>query len=225
MRTKYKVSEIFYSIQGEGPEVGTPAIFIRLYGCNLNCSFCDTPNGRKVGPFYTDNGNLAVQPDVAYIPVEMTTSETILQVNELVGPTSKKPLVVITGGEPTLQNLVPLIEALLDNEYQVSVETNGIFYPPWMEEVPISVVWVVSPKKVDHKIMYTLEWHDRYNAYFKFVVGGPDDIPTGLPEYADVYLQPLSILPKATEFCIKYLKEVHPDWKLSLQTHKLIGIQ
>lgn len=229
MNRPYNVSEIFYSLQGEGPESGTPAIFIRLFGCNLNCSFCDTPQGRAVMPFCTDTGNLALKPSVPGQLIRLTPEEILQAVKEVYTAsyacTGLNPLVVITGGEPTIQDLVPLISLLLENRYRVSVETNGLYYPSWMDQIPELVFFVVSPKQVDYKITFSHKWFTRQNAYFKFVVGGPDDIPADIPASCEVYLQPLSGTPEATEFCVNYLKEVHPDWKLSLQTHKLIGIQ
>lgn len=95
------VHSLFYTIQGEGPFSGRPAIFLRLQGCNLKCKFCDTE---------FDSGK---SQDI----------ESIFQNILAIAPQSK--LVVITGGEPLRQNITPLIELLIDHDYTVQIETNG----------------------------------------------------------------------------------------------------
>ena len=99
----YKVIEAFQSIQGEGRHMGVPATFIRLFDCNLNCTFCDT--------VWNDKSKI----------VEMTTEEIITLCDGL-------DLVVITGGEPSMQNLNPLIRELQKQPHTVAVETNGYKY-------------------------------------------------------------------------------------------------
>lgn len=97
----YKISEIFYSIQGEGGQVGTPTIFIRFFGCNLDCSFCDEPLHKEFKNNYSEQ--------------------------DLVNALSKYPSkhITISGGEPSLYNLNDLITSLKDLGYYISVETNG----------------------------------------------------------------------------------------------------
>lgn len=116
------VHSIFPTIQGEGPFAGTPAIFIRLYGCNLQCPWCDTD--------YTSTKMLDAADTIA---------------NDIQQKQPKHPLVVITGGEPFRQNITPLCRKLLTKGYKVQVETNGTLYPgddfPWSD-----VTVVVSPK-------------------------------------------------------------------------------
>jgi len=98
-RMEMKISDIFYSIQGEGFFVGTPTIFIRFYGCNLDCPFCDEPSS-----------------------IEKTMNE-----NQILQKLKKYPckIVTLTGGEPTLSNLNKFIDLLHQNGYEVRVETNG----------------------------------------------------------------------------------------------------
>jgi 7-carboxy-7-deazaguanine synthase len=104
---KYNVSEIFYSVAGEGPDAGRPAIFVRFSGCNLRCKFgdsiCDTP--------YT-----SYQPEV-----NMMKAKKIL---EKIKEYDCK-YVILTGGEPTIQNIRPLVLALKKQDYEVAIETNG----------------------------------------------------------------------------------------------------
>lgn len=95
----YRVQEIFYSLQGEGQWTGRPMAFIRLSGCNLNCSFCDTVHDQ---------------------PKDMTTEEILKQVVEY--PTNK---VVLTGGEPLIQSVLELLTKLREYGFAVHLETNG----------------------------------------------------------------------------------------------------
>ena len=99
-----RVNEIFYSLQGEGYFTGTPAIFIRLSGCNLSCPFCDTDHGEGI----------------------------LMEWNEMVDDIKKYPArhVVITGGEPTLQLTEGFVELLHDSGYFVQIETNGTLLAP-----------------------------------------------------------------------------------------------
>lgn len=163
---KYNVSEVFYTLQGEGPQVGMPSIFVRLSGCNLRCSWagslCDTP--------YT-----SWNPEV-----NMMDLETLLK---LIGALSSEHdclNVVLTGGEPTIQNIEPLCDALALGGFQISIETNGT------GKVPESVsVVVCSPKLRDsipegdqqralHKSRKDLKILPSWN--LKFVVGDETDI-------------------------------------------------
>jgi organic radical activating enzyme len=105
-----EIQSIFYTIQGEGPFAGTPAVFIRLAGCNLQCPGCDTD--------YTSQRRYMTIVDI-------TTS-----VNDACGYNVISPLIVITGGEPFRQNLEPLLKRLRRLLYWVQIETNGTIQPP-----------------------------------------------------------------------------------------------
>lgn len=151
----------FYTIQGEGPFTGHPAVFVRLHGCPLRCYFCDT------------NFDHPDDPTVA-------VADLLPQIHKLF-PTSVfhgnlRPLVVLTGGEPTRQDLGTLVRLLLMDGYRVQVETAGLFWQPWMKLASITLV--VSPKtaKIDPQV-----W-ERASA-FKYVVSaaGALDPMDGLP--------------------------------------------
>lgn len=125
------VNSIFYTIQGEGPFAGTPAVFIRLAGCNLQCPFCDTE--------YSSND---IQD-----PVEITNRAIRLIPKNLIvlASTDNAPLVVITGGEPFRQDIRRLVKMLLNYGFRVQLETNGTLF---IDDFPqLSDVTVVcSPK-------------------------------------------------------------------------------
>ena len=145
---KIKVSEIFTSFQGEGPYVGTPATFLRLYGCNLNCEWCDTD---------ISTYEMLSVDDVAEILI------TQMEFNNI-------ETLIITGGEPTLQmeEVKRLIKELPD-DIKIQMETNGSLF----EYIP-EVEFVISPKEDKEKVFENYYKYD--NVFFKFVITSQEDI-------------------------------------------------
>jgi len=207
-----KVNTIFYSIQGEGPLVGKPALFIRLSGCNLKCSWCDTN--------YTKYEEL----DLSVI------SERVHEVR------SRTPfgLVVITGGEPCLQDIRPLVDRLIQDGFFVQIETNGtqplgdIVGPERKSEVMV----VCSPKEGTHLDVSTARWVH----VWKYVVGHNVVVDeSGIPLFAPrptntqpVYLQPMDEHEAesnraSVRLCVG-LCMAHGH-RLSLQVHKILGVE
>lgn len=195
------VREIFHSIQGEGPFVGCPAVFVRLSGCNLACKFCDTDHMTEI------NG--------------MTDQEILLEVDRLTRG-SETNLVVITGGEPFLQNFGSLVELLFADSYEIQVETNGSIFIPGFPYHLTSIV--CSPK--DAKIANGVA--DVVTAW-KFLVGDDDSealLRPIIPELCtEVFLQPIDEkdpeknarnIARAVQLCKQH------GVRLSLQLHKLI---
>lgn len=193
-----RVNEIFYSIQGEGAHTGTPCVFIRLSGCNLKCPFCDTD--------FKDYK-------------EMDEAEIVECVREL---SYRCKNVVITGGEPTIVNTVPLIYALQKYGYFVAMESNGT------KEPPFNLNWLtISPKEpfVGNAGKVVVKRCDE----LKLVFDGknePQDYGITADHY---YLQPCDtgdaeLNKKIVEQCVKYIKE-NPKWKISLQTQKILSVR
>ena len=179
-----KINEIFYSLQGEGSFTGTPAVFVRFSGCNLKCSFCDTEH--ESGKQMTDQ---EIIDEVANYPA---------------------PIVVLTGGEPSLWIDETFVAALKQRTgKQVCIETNGT------NPLPDNIDWVTCSPKEGGNVVLT-----RINE-LKVVYTGQDmsqyDALPGMR-----YLQPCS--GKNTEEVIEYIKK-HPTWRLSLQTHKYLNIR
>lgn len=145
---KIKVSEIFTSFQGEGPYVGTPATFLRLYGCNLNCPWCDTD---------ISTYELLSVDDVAEIIL------TQMEFNNI-------KTLIITGGEPTLQmdEIKRLIKELPE-DIKIQMETNGSLF----EYIP-EIEYVISPKQDKEKVFENYYLHE--NTFFKFVITSQEDI-------------------------------------------------
>jgi len=197
-----KVNEIFYSLQGEGRNTGRASIFVRLSGCNLQCPFCDTQ--------HQQGEQMDVKQIMARI-VDLTPEFHIL------------PLIVLTGGEPTLQDCTELIESLHNEGYEVAIETNGTRKPAWLELVDFVTL---SPKfEFTNHADIVLKRCDE----LKVVYNGRND----LHRYDGIrskynYLQPCDTGDKAANDAI--IKESiaycqrNPAWRLSLQTQKIVGI-
>ena len=145
---KIKVSEIFTSFQGEGPYVGTPATFLRLYGCNLECEWCDTD---------ISTYEILSVDDVAEIIL------TQMEFNNI-------KTLIITGGEPTLQmeEIKRLIKELPE-DIKIQMETNGSLF----EYIP-EIEYVISPKQDKEKVFENYYLYE--NTFFKFVITSQEDI-------------------------------------------------
>ena len=209
----YSVKEIFYTLQGEGANAGRPAVFCRFAGCNLwsgreadragaVCRFCDTDflgtDGAGGGRF-EDARSLAARIDALW-PDDAAAGR----------------FVVCTGGEPLLQLDAALLEALHERGFQVAIETNGTL------PAPAGVDWIcVSPKA---RAPLALE---RGNE-LKLVFPQPGAEPQRYErlEFAHFFLQPMDGPARArnTADAVAYCL-AHPRWRLSLQTHKILGIR
>lgn len=215
-----QVFKCFPTIQGEGPFAGRPAIFIRLAGCNLQCPWCDTD--------YTSKRQTLLPWEVLSLIAPWKPLKGF----------SRPPLVVITGGEPFRQNLVPLVGLLIDNGYCVQIETNGTFYQG--EGFPFNAVIVCSPKTT--RIHQDLA--ERANV-FKYVVNfGNVSQDDGLPLttlgnlgkvarppvdfIGEIFVQPMDEqdeiknkfnMDAAVSSCLVY------GHRLCIQTHKLANLE
>ena len=206
----YSVKEIYYTIQGEGFHTGRPAVFLRFSGCNLwtglekdrhkaICQFCDTDFWGTDG----ENGGKYEAESLAAL------------CKSLWPDTSSEPFVVCTGGEPLLQLDESLISSLHDQGFYIAIETNGTIV------CPDEVDWIcMSPKAGSDLVLHT-------GSELKLVFPQKDLHPQQFEnlEFEHFYLQPLDDerQEENTKACISYIKS-HPRWKLSLQTHKLIGL-
>lgn len=207
----YSVKECFYTLQGEGAQSGRAAVFLRFAGCNLwsglerdrasaLCKFCDTDFVGVDG----DGGGKFTSPDAmaAHIAAKW-------------GGASGKPYVVCTGGEPLLQLDEVLIAALHARGFEVAVETNGTI------AAPSSLDWVcVSPKSTARLEQVTGD-------ELKLVYPQTDALPEKFSAlgFRNFFLQPMDgpRRDENTAACIAYCL-AHPQWRLSLQTHKVTGI-
>ncbi|MCM8758817.1 MAG: 7-carboxy-7-deazaguanine synthase QueE [Candidatus Omnitrophica bacterium] len=200
-----EISEIFCSIQGEGYRQGIPAIFIRLYGCNLNCKFCDTPQAFKKKRL-------------------MQEKEIIEKVEFLAKKKAKISNVIITGGEPYLQDFSLLAELLKKNGYFVAVETNGTI---WRE---IDLDWIcISPKRDALKLMPS-GYDKRFKkvaSEFKYVITKKSDI-LFVDKSIDkpVILQPVNNNLRIASMILMEIKKAGmPNWFIRLQLHKVMKLR
>lgn len=200
------VKEIFHTIQGEAIFSGRAAIFIRLGGCNLACSFCDTE--------FEDF-------------VKINTQEIIENVKKIKSDFPNTSLVVITGGEPLRQNIVTLCQNLIDIKFTVQIETNGTLF---LENLPKEVYIICSPKVVNGKYLKPHELLLPKISAFKFIIStktkGYDVIPDWRKEKTS-YVQPMDELnEEVNKENINLTTKIalNNDVILSLQTHKIINI-
>ncbi|HEX3276189.1 MAG TPA: 7-carboxy-7-deazaguanine synthase [Gemmatimonadales bacterium] len=209
----YAVKEIFYTLQGEGANAGRPAVFCRFAGCNLwtgreadrraaVCRFCDTDFVGTDGP---GGGRFTTAAALA-----RAVTDTWPAGNPLADP-----LVVCTGGEPLLQLDPPLLDALHAAGLTVAVETNGTVNPP------AGLDWLCVSPKAEAELV--VEAGDELKLVYP-QAGAPPERYAAL-RFRHFFLQPMDGPDReantraALEYCL-----AHPRWRLSLQTHKLLGI-
>ena len=206
----YSVKEIYFTLQGEGAHTGRAAVFCRFSGCNLwtgresdrakaICQFCDTDFVGTDGP----GGG------------KFKTPESLASAIAETWPGGGKPYVVFTGGEPLLQLDDGLIQSVHEEGFEVAVETNGTI------EAPQGIDWIcVSPKAGSDTIQ-------RSGNELKLVYPQPTLLPELVSDwdFEHYFLQPMDCettqenVVAAVEYCLK-----NPKWRLSLQTHKYLGI-
>ena len=208
----YHVKEIFYTLQGEGANAGTPAVFCRFAGCNLwtgreedrasaVCQFCDTQFVGTDG----DGGGKFETPEAL--------AKACLAA---LGGSSGPGLIVLTGGEPMLQVDQPLIEALHDEGFAIAIETNGTL------PVPDDIDWVCVSPKAGAELKQT--HGDELKLVYPQAALMPDAVL--YLDFDHHFLQPMDGPAQAanTAAAINYCK-ANPPWRLSVQTHKVLGIR
>lgn len=207
----YTVKEIFYTLQGEGRHAGRAAVFCRFSGCNLwsgreqdrataACNFCDTDfvgTGEDGGKF-------------------TTAAELAQRIADEWRGAGGVPYVVFTGGEPLLQLNAALIDAMHAAGFEIAVETNGTL------AAPAGIDWICVSPKSNNALVQT-RGHELKLVYPQF-----DALPERFAslQFAHFYLQPMDnvLQNDNTRAAIDYCQN-HPQWQLSLQTHKLTGIR
>jgi 7-carboxy-7-deazaguanine synthase len=214
---RYTVKEIFYTLQGEGAQAGRAAVFCRFAGCNLwsgreedraaaICKFCDTDFIGN-GP---DGGRFA------------TAEELAERIAACWGGASGQHFVVCTGGEPLLQLDTALIDALHERGFEIAVETNGTI------AAPVGIDWICVSPKAGAKLVQTTG--DELKLVYPQLDAPPERFaPLAFRHF---FLQPMdgahleeaTARARNTELAIRYCME-HSQWRLSVQTHKIVGIR
>jgi len=206
----YAVKELFYTLQGEGARAGRAAVFLRFAGCNLwsgreedrataVCTFCDTDFVGMDGP---GGGRFA-------------DAQALARAAAAKWPGGGAPYVVCTGGEPLLQLDAPLVDALHAEGFEIAIESNGTIPAPegidWICISPKSTAPLVQTSGDELKLVYPQ--HDALPERFEALA------------FTHFFLSPMDSPERdaATEAAVRYCLS-HPRWRLSLQTHKLLGI-
>jgi 7-carboxy-7-deazaguanine synthase (Cx14CxxC type) len=210
----YSIKECFYTLQGEGRQSGRAAVFCRFSGCNLwsgreqdrstaVCRFCDTD---FVGTDGKGGGKFASADALA---------QHIRQRWPASAPMFARPLVVCTGGEPALQLDKPLVDALHEAGFEVAIETNGTL------QLADGIDWICVSPKADTELVV----HQGHELKLVYPQAESRAEQFEGMSFRHFYLQPLDgpDIERNTRLCIDYCLD-HPQWSLSLQTHKLIGI-
>ncbi len=209
----YSVKEVFYTLQGEGRHAGRPAVFCRFAGCNLwsgreqdrataICQFCDTD---FIGVNGTGGGKFESAEDLANAIAEKWPRHN----------STGTEFVVCTGGEPLLQLDEALINALHARGFEIAVETNGTIV------APSGLDWIcVSPKQGSNLVQKTGD-----ELKLVFPQTGVDPKSFEALSFRHFFLQPMDGPERATntKLAVQYCL-AHPVWRLSLQTHKILGI-
>ena len=219
----YKVNEIFYTLQGEGAHSGIPSVFVRFSGCNLRCPWCDTD--------FADH-------------TDMTAEQIVAEAQALYDiPNERRKMLVLTGGEPSLQVDKPLLDALHAAGFYICIETNGT------RPLPESIDWITCSPKVERldtrlghsgevptklalkrvnevKVVYTGEydpeiWREQLQAEHWLLqplrFTGEWLMQSGIDEWQDDRNDNL-------DDTVRYIL-THPFWRLSVQLHKIVGLR
>jgi 7-carboxy-7-deazaguanine synthase len=219
----YKVNEIFETIQGEGNYTGTPAIFLRLQGCPVGCSWCDTKHTWEIQP------DLLIQLGDTTVKKADSDHWAQADANAILALFQQRSYrakhVVITGGEPCMYDLNPLCELLHQHGFSTQIETSGTF-----EILAPLQTWVTVSPKVNMKGGYEVlrSCLERANEIKHPVamekhVQELEQLLVGLDcQNKLIYLQPISQKAKATQLAIEAC--MAHNWRLSVQVHKYLGI-
>ncbi len=194
----YRVNDIFYSLQGEGQRPGEPSLFLRFSGCNLRCQ-------KETEGF---------DCDTEFVSGRDLTIEEIISRFKQIGPQAQ--WVVVTGGEPALQLDKELIDALHAANYKIAIETNGT------QELPEGIDWIcVSPKTAEHSLRV------KFAHEVKYVRRYGQGIPKPSIQANHYLISPSfdgsRVSRENLDWCIQLCKE-NPNWKLSVQSHKIWNV-
>ncbi|VEP14872.1 7-carboxy-7-deazaguanine synthase [Hyella patelloides LEGE 07179] len=197
--TTYPIVETFHSVQGEGNYTGVSAFFLRLGGCDVACPWCDTKESWNAKPH---------------------PKRSVLELAEEVKQ-AQPAIAIITGGEPLLHNLTPLTTAIREQNIPVHLETSGshpfsgefdwVTFSPKQFKAPHSSIYPhVNELKVVIVNEYDLKWAEQQSAL--------------VPPETVKYLQPEWNTPQSKDLIFKYILK-NPQWRISLQTHKLLQVR
>lgn len=196
-----KLVELFESLQGEGGNTGRLVVFVRLTGCNLSCSFCDTAYNMMT--------------------LELTPSELLARI-QTDFPHCKS--IIWTGGEPTLQLTQEIVQLFKASGYWQALESNGL------KAAPLGLDYITLSPKGNTRPQVLEQYQDRQVGEVRIAIADGEALPAieDLPQAEHYFLSPIfdgdTIVPANVSHCEALIRR-DPRWRLSLQTHKLIGIR
>ncbi|GGA73699.1 7-carboxy-7-deazaguanine synthase [Neiella marina] len=222
---KYPINEVFQTIQGEGVHTGVPALFVRLQGCPVGCAWCDTKHTWDVEADDEVDSNIIVSKKVDSPQYTKLDSEQLVNLFQQQGYQARH--VVITGGEPCMYDLTPLTGYLIANGYSVQIETSGTYPIKAAEQTWVTVSPKVGMKGGMKVLTEALQRADeiKHPVARQQDIDNLDELMVGAElNSADVFvcLQPISQKARATRLCMETC--IARNWRLSVQTHKYIGI-
>lgn len=225
---RYGITEIFYTVQGEGMNAGRPAVFVRFAGCNLACDIApgpSSPGGFRCDTEFPVRERLTAEEIVARVhalwPTKLNLRPWPMDVMNISRGVNPHPaFVVLTGGEPALQVDQPLMLALRNGAIESAIETNGT-----VDVNDLFIDWItVSPK-------ITVGWalKQRHANEVKFVIAKGDPVPDyDLVNAGHHLLSPAAdgdqIVPANVEYVLSLVQR-DPRWRLSMQLHKILGVK
>jgi 7-carboxy-7-deazaguanine synthase len=230
MEYALRVNDLYACVQGEGCQTGVPMVLLRLHGCMVGCPWCDTKETWRV-----DEQHRAPTLDAALgtSPAWYSIMAAAL-VEQIVQRYPQHEWVLLSGGEPTEQDCQPLIRALTRYGRRVAVETSGTGEHVQALLHPLRVAWLtLSPKLgMPGKRLLRAEIVQHANE-IKWPVGRQQDIDDleaflalhGVGADQTVCVQPISQSRRATDLCLAVLDREHPEWRLSVQTHKYLALR
>lgn len=222
--TEYKINEFFETIQGEGAFTGQPSIFIRLQGCPVGCSWCDTKHTWEIELSDEVSAEQMLSKTEETAKWASFTPAKMLELIEEKGYQAKH--IVITGGEPCMVDLTPLCVMFESKGYSTQIETSGTF-----DVRTTPTCWVTVSPKINMRGGYDILASAMHRANeIKHPIAKPshvEDLKALLKrhqiENKAIYLQPISQKERATELAISTC--IENNWRLSIQVHKYIGIE
>ena len=223
--TTLNINEMFETIQGEGAYTGIPSIFVRLQGCPVGCPWCDTKHTWEIKPQLATSADQVIAKSAESETFFVSDETDLLAQFATQGYVAKH--VVITGGEPCMYDLRPLTSLLHDKGYTTQIETSGTFEVLCDERTYVTVSPKINMKGGYKVLVSALERANEIKhpiAMQKHI----DELDALLAnvstlEGKQVCLQPISQQKRATELAVQTC--IARNWRLSLQTHKYIGIE
>ncbi|GMM67986.1 7-carboxy-7-deazaguanine synthase QueE [Alteromonas sp. MTD1] len=223
--TALNINEMFETIQGEGAHTGIPSIFVRLQGCPVGCPWCDTKHTWEI------KSNLSIPAKDVIAKTEESETYFVTDPQDLLALFAKEGYVakhvVITGGEPCMYDLRSLTALLHDNGFSSQIETSGTFEIFCDSRTYVTVSPKINMKGGFEVLKSALERADeiKHPVAMQKHIDELDALLADVPniDKKQVCLQPISQQPRATELAVRTC--IARNWRLSLQTHKYIGIE